>query len=877
MTTTTITDWKPFHKHPHSLKIASGLYDIPDHWALTPVQGKRPYRPSWQSEAPLSQEQISQSINQGEQIWSEKKERYWHGYASGYGLRLGDISGGLIALDIDGASVNQLVNAIAQGNFPNTPMWSSGKEGRYQALFQVPDQYRDALKDFHRQNFTTWNGFHCQAGEQLEIRYNNHQSVLPYSFHPETGKYEWLISPADADVAEAPAWLLRLAVGELKDPQLSPPARAIPNTKTDEDWAREYLEALSPYRADDYADWIKVGQCLHSVSDALLSDWDSWSSRSSKYQAGECEKKWRSFKPNNGLTIATLGLMAKDDGWQPSRSPSPYRLDSPQSASNNLKADDDEEEKPTKLNPKQLIRYIRENLNLRYNELTREIEIDGKELDCEPYLYLLDEHNIDCGKDKAVDMVMRVAKEHSYNPVKEYLQKVSKAVTPIDISDLSTRYLGTDEAIYDIFVFKTLVSAVARAFNPGCKVDTALVLQGSQGMQKSTFLNILGGQWFDDSMGNGTDKDDLLLLHGSWIQEWGELDYIFGKKHVGEIKRFMAKKKDSFREPYARKPQTYKRHSIIVGSTNETQFLNDPTGSRRFWVIPVAKKKIDCKTLQQERDQIWAAAVEAYQAGCSWWLTEDEETSSSKNNEQFNLSDEWESAIAEFLEDRSEVVINEVLTEVFSYQPKDMSRRDQMRVSNCLKALGWSRGNRRLYNGKRQIVWEKVDPQGMAGMALNPTPPTENGSEGAPHLRSTPPEGMEGMDQETKSEPTKKDQPKESTIPATPQKGMDRGMSSSEKTAEREVQESTIPATPSTPTFSNSEQGKKKPWGTSTDLPPDQLDLAVIDYLTQNGEQTEHQIVCDLHQKTPEVRAALARVAISTGGSHWETRWTLKT
>ncbi|NBD31684.1 MAG: hypothetical protein GVY17_01590, partial [Cyanobacteria bacterium] len=210
--------WNSFQRHPRAAEITEGLGQIPLHWALTPVIEKRPYRQGWQTEKPLTKEQIKNIILNGEDIWSKEKQKFYHRYASGYALRLGDVSGGLIALDVDGASVQQLLNAIASGNLPSTPMWTSGKPGRYQMLFQIPDEYREQLKGFTRENYTTWNGFHCQEGEQLEVRYNKHTSVLPYSYHPETGQYEWLMHPNNTPIAITPDWLLKLALGELKDP-----------------------------------------------------------------------------------------------------------------------------------------------------------------------------------------------------------------------------------------------------------------------------------------------------------------------------------------------------------------------------------------------------------------------------------------------------------------------------------------------------------------------------------------------------------------------------------------------------------------------------------------------------------------------------------
>mgnify|MGYP006426333989 CR=1 FL=1 len=375
-------------------------------------------------------------------------------------------------------------------------------------------------------------------------------------------------------------------------------------------------------------------------------------------------------------------------------------------------------DKPTRLDVKELIEYCEENLSLRYNELTREIEVDGKELSYEPYLYLVKEHNILVGKDKALDVFMMVAKENPFNPVKDYLESLT--VAPIDITNLATRYLGTEDQLYNLFVEKMLIGAVARAYEPGCKLDTALVLQGEQGVGKSSFFDVLGGEFFDDSMGNGNDKDELLTLHRSWIQEWGELDRIFGKKAVGQVKSFLAKRRDTLREPYGRKTETFARHSIIVGSVNDSSFLNDPTGDRRFWVIPVGNNKINIPLLKEERDQIWSAAVEAYKAGVSWWLSDEDEKRSSENNKQFQIKDEWQTTIEDYLGLSNRTTVQEILANAFNFSPKDMDKGSQMRVSGIMKAMGWEK-KRQLVDGKRHVYWVASD---ACATPTTPTTPT---------------------------------------------------------------------------------------------------------------------------------------------------------
>lgn len=162
-----------------------------------------------------------------------------------------------------------------------------------------------------------------------------------------------------------------------------------------------------------------------------------------------------------------------------------------------------------------------------------------------------------------------------------------------------------------------MIGAVARALSPGCKLDTALILQGKQGFKKSTFFKILAGDYFDDSLGAVSDKDERLKLHRFWFIEWSELESIFKGRDVSQTKAFLSSSIDAVRPPYCRDTQDFARASIIVATTNKDEFLSDETGNRRFWIIPV-KKRIDTKLLRKERNAIWAAAVLAYKSGEQW-------------------------------------------------------------------------------------------------------------------------------------------------------------------------------------------------------------------------------------------------------------------
>jgi hypothetical protein len=354
---------------------------------------------------------------------------------------------------------------------------------------------------------------------------------------------------------------------------------------------------------------------------------------------------------------------------------------------------------------------------LAYNELTYRIELDGKllELSTELAFYLIEEYGVEASGELIMDSFSYLAKKNSYHPVRHYLEKCHYNAIASNIDNLADRYLGTVDPLYNVFVKKWLIAAVARIFEPGCKVDFALILQGAQGIRKSGFFRALGGKWFDDSFGPNVESNkSLLVLHKSWIQEWAEFDRVTSKGDFDVIKAFLTRQIDCFVKPYGRDAIDYPRQNVLCGSVNKDSFLRDVTGDRRFLVIPVPQGHyINTDDLQKERDAIWAAATFAYLEGKAkgenaWNLSLEEYQGLEESNEIFRVSDEWEYSIAAFLEDKEQVSIAQILGDRFGIEEKDQDRRQQMRVAEILTKLGWNKsGERKEGSGKRRKFWEK--------------------------------------------------------------------------------------------------------------------------------------------------------------------------
>jgi len=168
-----------------------------------------------------------------------------------------------------------------------------------------------------------------------------------------------------------------------------------------------------------------------------------------------------------------------------------------------------------------------------------------------------------------------------------------------------------------------VMGMVARALHPGCKFDYMPILEGSQGMRKSTLLNILAGEWFADTGFMLGDKDSLQMLQGRWLYEISELDAM-ARAEVTKIKAFVASKADWYRASFDKRPREYPRQLIFAGTTNEHQYLVDGTGNRRFWPVEVSRV-IDTEWVKANRDQLFAEAVARVQAGERYHPTSREE------------------------------------------------------------------------------------------------------------------------------------------------------------------------------------------------------------------------------------------------------------
>jgi hypothetical protein len=717
------------------LDLLQQLQQLPDGWGLVAVAAnKRAYQQAWQH-SPLTKDQVAAEIQSGR--------------AKAVGVLAGPASGGLLFVDHDGHSATAELERLGLPlrDLPRTVCVTSGRDGRFQAIYRVPERYWHAMRG--QRVFKTGVCDDDGKAQQLDLRWAGHQSVV-VGAHPETTGYRWIKdrSPADLDIAEAPLGLIELLLRE-PEPDPAPLLQAQPVYVT------SGLLPLLDFISRDSRELIEHGGTPGSWNDDQLKlaldlvgteAWIQQQGHHADITAREAfqqhiaaarpkakdfdeRKAWQRFDgalkrdpvpstPEEKLrNRLSYHLRPRQPELQ--RQPESQQAPAPATAVRNTAASG---ERLQKLEAHDLLRHLRlraaDGDFLRWNTFAQQIEMDGRALEHAEHFYLeLADEGYKVSKELALDCLLKVAQEYPYDPVCMYLEHVAATVPPTYIGGLASTYIRPGEGLdgptlYDHMLKATLIGAVRRVFEPGCKHDTALVLVGDQGARKSSFWAVLGGQFYSASLGDVSDKDDLLKLHRSWIMEWAELDHITGRKHAGQVKSFLSQGTDLFRQPYGKAVEEYPRRGIIVGSTNRTTgFLQDETGNRRFLVIPTTcneQNPIDTPTLAAERDAILSGAVHAYRAGELNYLPQDLAQQVAAENESYQLEHPWAEPIRRWLATplaRAEpITVERALVDAVARPLERHTRADQMAVADILRGEGLEK-RRISHEGARVWGW----------------------------------------------------------------------------------------------------------------------------------------------------------------------------
>lgn len=343
-------------------------------------------------------------------------------------------------------------------------------------------------------------------------------------------------------------------------------------------------------------------------------------------------------------------------------------------------------------------------------------------------------------KNDAFDILDGIAWDNAFNPVLDYLETL-KWDGVERIGSWLVDYMGAEDTPFNRAVGKAwLVGAVKRAYQPGCQMDYMLILEGRQGVGKSTAIQSLCPQldWFNDSVpGLSGRKENFEAIGGRWIIEVGELASM-RKAEVDEAKAFLTSRSDNYRAPYARTVTDNPRRCVFVGTANESSrgHFKDDTGNRRFWFVKVGE--VDVDGIRRDRSQIWAEAVQAMKDGAANYLTDRKLASAGEEiarEHSAGASDPWRPVVDRYLthspsfdgmgrvapmgewslrsEPLDRVRLEEVLTDALGIEAKNQNGMLISRLTSILVHMGWERRKIRVLGAGRSegTKWQYAAPR----------------------------------------------------------------------------------------------------------------------------------------------------------------------
>lgn len=490
----------------------------------------------------------------------------------------------------------------------------------------------------------------------------------------------------------------------------------------------EVREILSHIPADDYDPWLRILQGLHDLGDHMLGLAIEWSAKSTSHEPGCVEKKWKTFTRGGGITWSTVCVEARNHGADLSEIARKY------------KGSANEVRRPVaqagQHAPEVVLTNSPRNTSSVFAMLTKDkswchvFALD--ELKNRPMLiakppfqtgdpkYFKPRPLTDTDytrvrmwiernwgkvkKEVVIDAVNAASEEQIISPVRHYLEGLPTNNYNIELffedyfgvvpeNDLHRDFIRSASKLF-------LKQAVARAVKPGCKADIVVVLEGKQGIGKSSGLRALfGADWFKDSLPPMASKDAADYVVGAWCIELAEMAFQT-KAAIEHQKAFISRQEEKYRPAYKRNEAVYPRRCIFVATTNRDDWAIDETGNRRF--LPVKTTKIDVVGLKRDRDAIWAAAYASFKHDPMWWMTDEMAAYASEQNKTRHEGDLWVELIYQNMADLNETSISEAFALCFaqtspddqSTNPKKIDQKDQRRMSKCLQMAGWEKVGR---------------------------------------------------------------------------------------------------------------------------------------------------------------------------------------
>ena len=315
-----------------------------------------------------------------------------------------------------------------------------------------------------------------------------------------------------------------------------------------------------------------------------------------------------------------------------------------------------------------------------------------------------------------------VACDARFHPVREWLERLPPWDGQPRLPHLLPTVFGTEDNDYTRHIGQSLlVSSVARVMQPGCKVDEMVVLEGGQGLGKSTCVaELFGFEWYLETSEPPSTKDFYVTMQGHTVVEIGEMQS-FSKADINQVKMAITRRDDKYRAPYERHGESHPRQCIFIGTTNADIYLRDPTGARRF--LPVLVSKADVEYIRQWRRELWAEALHLYLTNFQWW-DYPQELAREEQDARY-VEDPWEEIIINYLDGHApqmhypdglwgpinEITIMKLLRHALQIEVAKMNKGEQQRVGEILRRLGCFKSKQKRVSGTPDRVRPYLRPQ----------------------------------------------------------------------------------------------------------------------------------------------------------------------
>lgn len=610
---------------------------------------------------------------------------------------------------------------------PDAVMISSGRPNRAKLLYRTPKP----LPSFKLQGFE----LRCATSKGTTV-----QDVLPPSVHPDTGKpYEWKYGDELGHwsvLPELPAEVRKLWQSLITPETKIQPERAERDPTTRDPnarWIREQLARRNP--ACGYDEWIKVGMGLHDEFNGAIEGlalWDEWSSKSPTNYKGraDLETHWRSFKKGSGRTIASLRVdeAASADEFEvvteeqveaaQVEAKKPTVPSTVREAINTLRRDNNG--RPLAVLPNVMtilgLPTITGNI-LAYDAFKDELVCapsgtdEWRTIKDTDYtairLWLETNANFfPVSRELVRDSVHYLAEANQMDSAQTWLTGLKWDGKP-RIAKFMPTYMGTIDAEYETAVGLYLWTALAgRVMEPGCQVDMVPILVGAQGVGKTQGVKALAPSkdtYCEIKLGEKED-DIARKLRGSLVGELAELKGL-RTSDLESIKAFITRTHEKWTPKFKEFATTFPRRVVMIGTTNEDDFLLDEENRR--W-LPVRTAGIDVEAIKRDRDQLWAEALQLWmQHGVKWKTAE---KLARGQHEEFKVADQWEPIVQQWLSENPEadkLQIGDVLVQAVGLDIRTVTRVHELRVAKILRAAGFTKKVLRV-NGKSAKVWARI-------------------------------------------------------------------------------------------------------------------------------------------------------------------------